>query len=166
MTAEHTYQSDEGGSAGSAEGSVQRRLDRLRTMKSHLGKNYQRLSATLMPTVQDPQTPQLTVDMAVYMESVQATLDGLLRLEENRAQGKPDPHLLAVQKATIEMVKRDMVQVSRTTVVVAAFGFAVVAVGNLAMFTMMALHIAIVTPDMEPPAPRNSSVESAADLRR
>lgn len=166
MQAEHTYASDEGGSAGSAGGSVQRRLDRLRNMKSHLGKNYQRLSATLLPTIQHPETPQVTVEMAVYMESVQATLDGLLRLEEQRAQGKPDPHLLAVQKATIELVKRDMVQVSRATVVVVAFIGAVLAVGNLAMFTMMGVHIATVTPNMESAPPRHTAVESAVELQR
>jgi hypothetical protein len=101
--------------------------------------------------------------LILFMNTVRSALDVLLKREEERYTGKPDAHLMAVQKATLAMIKRDMVQMARPTAWLLGAALGVLCVGNLLLATVMVVHIASFTDRaaQSAPAPRATSVMEA-----
>lgn len=126
-------------------------------MREALGKSYRHMSATMAPTVVEGRHQEL-ISIQLYMQNLQATLEMLLKLMEERIT-KPDPHLLAVQKATIELVQRDMVQMSRPTAWLIGTALAILTVCNVILFLVFGVFLATNAPDLPPPAPRTTSVQ-------
>ena len=139
--------------AGSGDPSTDERLMKVRNVRDLLQRQHQKVSATLAPTVLAGHTTggeSAQAEVAVYLHTLQSTLDLLLKREEDRLTAKPDPHLLRVQEQAVKLqeqqialAKRDHVHMSRGHLMVWGAVAATSFVGNILLAAASLLHLAL-----------------------
>ena len=128
----------------SGEPDMARRLQHVQDIRARLKSQHRVYSKTMAPTVHmDRAEDAERIQVTMILGSVQAAIDLLLKDREEAYKARPDPHLLEVQKQTLAMVKRDMVQVSRPVAAMMGAIFAATFIGNLILATVTVAYIAI-----------------------